>query len=259
MKDSTFYSVKRPEVILDNIYIKLLRKFKNYNANGNKLICSYMAAGQNYQNELLVIGREPLFWRENFFVSELNTVGEEIIFKTKVSDPAISGIDSLCPLSYIIDLWGNTDRRSYYSTLYNTCHDPFWGCVKDLVIKLGICYDETLWSSFIALTYLYKLAYSKNRFLLEKPRLMQLDYCRKILNLEIEILRPKRVLFLSGLSYVKEFLNLPDALAMKEPIHNLGNFNFGTHIAKTIITVNPKKFHKNDLVELLLKEFSIDC
>jgi hypothetical protein len=126
-----------------------------------------------------------------------------------------------------------------------------------LVIKLGICHDQSLWPSYIALTYLYKLAYGNNRFLPEKPRLMQIDFCRMMLELEIEILQPKHVLFLTGLSYAKVFLNLSDTLEMKEPLNNLGYFNFGNYPAKTLITVNPKKFHRNALVELLLNEFHI--
>ena len=28
--------------------------------------------------------------------------------------------------------------------------DPFWGCTKDILMKLGICENETNWSSYIA-------------------------------------------------------------------------------------------------------------
>ena len=73
-----------PNNILDSINILLLEKFKKYNSNGHKLFCSYMSVGQKYKNELLVIGREPSYWPAVFSTEELNEMGAEYIFNTKV-------------------------------------------------------------------------------------------------------------------------------------------------------------------------------
>jgi hypothetical protein len=241
MKDDSFSRTDIPDQILDGIYIELLHKFRKYNSNGNKLFCSYMAAGQNYENELLVIGREPFYWREEFSTEELNEKGPEYIFKVKVFHPGIFGLDSLCPLSYVTDLWGDTKNRSCYNTLYNSFHDPFWGCIKDVVLKLGICKNESNWSSFIALTYLYKIAFSSKSYLLEKPRKMQFELCKEMLQLELSILKPKRVLFLTGMKCAQGFLNLPGNLEFNDCVCNLGEFYYGVHKARTVVSINPKK------------------
>jgi hypothetical protein len=60
MKDQYSSYTGITDTVLDKINIQLLAKFKKYNANGNKLYCSYMTVGQQYENELLVIGRQPI-------------------------------------------------------------------------------------------------------------------------------------------------------------------------------------------------------
>jgi hypothetical protein len=228
------------DTLLDKINIQLLAKFKKYNANGNKLYCAYMTIGQQYENELLVIGRQPIYWREEFSTNELLKMGEEYIFRTKVRYPALYGVDDLCPLSYLSD---------------TAIHDPFCACIKEIVLKLGICRDKAKWSSSIALTYLYKVAYSSKKYIGEKPQQIQLDYCREILDLELFILKPKRVLFLTGINHATNFLKLPENLNINEPVINLGQYNFGSHKAKTVVSINAQKYLQNNLVDLILEAF----
>jgi len=106
-----------PNNILDSVNILLLEKFKKYNSQGKNLFCSYMSVGQKYKNELLVIGREPSHWPAVFSIEELNEMGAEYIFNTKVRYHAIN-------------------------TSYNSMLDPFWGCTKEILIKFGICKNE---------------------------------------------------------------------------------------------------------------------
>ena len=199
MHDSISRQTKSPDTLLDLLTIDLLKKFRMYNSQGNNLHGSYMSVGRQYEYELVIIGREPSWWPSDFSIEELNKRGEEYIFRTKVYHPAIYGHNFECPLNHVINLWGDTEIRKEYNTTYNTMLDPFWSCIKEVVMKLGICKDEANWSSSIALTYLYKIAYSNNTYLRDKPRQMQLEHCREMLNLELSILRPKRILFLTYL------------------------------------------------------------
>src|ERR1039458_5403237 len=100
MKEGSFARTDFPDNILDSINILLLKKFKKYNSQGKSLFCSYMSYGQKYENELLVIGREPNYWPADFSTEELNGSGPENVFKTKVHRHANFGLDSLCPLQY---------------------------------------------------------------------------------------------------------------------------------------------------------------
>ena len=240
MKNYSSPQTEVPIQILNRTYIDLLKKFQRYNSNANKLICSYMSAGQKYKNELLVIGREPFYWREEFSPEEISGRGPEYIFDYKVLQPGLSGLSSSCR----------------YNISYNSLHNPFWECIKEVVIKLGICQNKENWSSYIALTYLYKLAYSNKEYLSEKPRSIQFEYCREMLHLELSILKPKRVLFLTGMKFVQEFLKLPRLSGLEENACSLGEYDYGLHKAQTVITVNPRNCHRKELVNLILKRFS---
>jgi hypothetical protein len=215
-----------------------------------------LSAGQKYRNELLVIGREPLYWREEFSPDEISGLGPKYVFDYKVLLPGICGLSSQCPLSYVTDLWGNTPKRTGYNTSYNSLNDPFWLCVKDVVLKLGICKNKKNWSSYIALTYLFKMAYSSKEYLSEKPRNIQFEFCREMLHLELSILKPKRVLFLTGLKFAQEFLKIPHLSGLEDNACYLGEYDFGLHKAQTLITVNPRNCPREELVNLILKRFS---
>ncbi len=111
--DSNNQQLKKiPGNLLDALYIQLLNKFKMYNSKGNKLFCSYMSVGQKYQNELLIIGREPNYWPACFSPVELTNGGEVDVFRTKVLYHNLLGKDSLYPF------------------LYTSYNDPFWCCKK---------------------------------------------------------------------------------------------------------------------------------
>jgi hypothetical protein len=257
MKDDSFARTGLPDNILDSLNIQLLEKFRKYNSNGNNLFCSYMTIGQKYENELLVIGREPSYWLEDFSTAELNKdMGPTFVFRAKARHPSLYGRDSLCPLNYVTDLWGETENRRKYDTSYNSMLDPFWCCAKEIVMKLGICKDEKNWSSYIALTYLYKIAYSSNKYLFEKPRLMQLEHCKEMLQLELSILKPKRILFLTGMKHAQDFLNLSDCKELEKYVCPLGEFEYDGHKAQTVVSVNPKKYPREELVNLILEEFN---
>jgi hypothetical protein len=195
-----------------------------------------MSAGHKYKNELLVIGREPFYWSEEFSPEEIYGRGPEYVFDSKVLKPGLSGLSS---------------KRSSNT---NSLHDPFWQCVKEVVIKLGICHNNENWTSHIALTYLFKLAYSNKDYLSLKPRNLQLEYCREMLHLELSILKPKRVLFLTGIKFVKEFLKLP-GLAGLEDACSLGEYDYGLHKAKTVIAVNPIWYSRKKLANQILNKF----
>jgi hypothetical protein len=240
MKDDSFVPKEVPITILDSLTILLLKQFQTYNSKGNKLCCSYMSVGQNYENELLVIAREPSYWPGQFTIEELNKMEPKNIFKTKVYPKTMSGYDS---------------SSHFHNTLYYSRLDPFWGCVKEVVMKLGICKDETNWSSCIALTYLYKIAYSSNRYLPEKSREMQFEHCREILHLELLKLRPKRILFLTGMKHAQDFLYLSDCSGLEDCVCPLGDFDYEFAKIKTVVSVHPKKYSRKELVDLILAGF----
>jgi hypothetical protein len=226
--------------LIDSFYIMLLEEFRMYNSNGKNLYCSYMSKGQNYQNELLVIVREPTWWPADFSTVELNNGGVENVFRNKVLHPAWKGVESLVH-----------SRKN----INNIMTDPSWCLIKEIVMKLGICKDEANWSSCIALTYLYKIAYSKKCYLREKPGQIQFEHCREILYLELFKLKPKRILFLTGMKFAQDFLYLSDCSGLEDCVCPLGDFDYEYDKVKTVVSVHPRKYHRKELVDLILAGF----
>ena len=131
---------------LIRLNINLLKHFKMYKSKGHKLFCSYMSVGNKYKNEILVVGREPSYWWENFSIEELAVRGPEFIFDNKIRFYA-NGLHFPHPLNLFTDPWGVTKQRGKYKTSYKANNDPFWNCVKEIVFELGISENDTNWAS----------------------------------------------------------------------------------------------------------------
>jgi hypothetical protein len=240
---------------LIRLYLNLLQEFKKYKSKGHNLFCSYMSVGNKYKNELLVVGREPSYWWDNFSIEELAVKGPEFIFNNKIRYLANNELDFSHPLNYFTNPGGNTKLRGKYKTSYNPGYDPFWCCVKELVLKLGICKNDTNWASGIALTYLYKIAYCSKSYSSVKLRTTQFEHCKEMFQLELLRLKPKRILFLTGMKYVQDFLDLSDRSNKEDCVYNLGKFDYGFHKAHTVVSGNPRMFKRSELVKSILNEF----
>lgn len=245
-----------PDRVYNQKYIELLNKFSNYKANEQQLIASYPLAGYKYESEFLVIGREVRWWPERFSIHELNVKGAEYIYHTKARIPGAYAIRKVCPMNFVADLWGETEERDLYNTSYRTNSDPFWLCVKDIAKGLNIGAEGADWASYLSFTTLYKIVYGAGQCIYDKPKQMQTDLCRELLKLEIYMGQPKRILFLTGMKYVKEFLELPEGMEAEENIVSLSKYDYGVHKADTVIAVNPRRYKKEELVSTVLKGFT---
>jgi hypothetical protein len=73
---------------------------------------------------------------------------------------------------------------------------------------------------------------------------LERDNCKEMLQLELSILKPKRILFLTGMKHAQDFLNLSDCKYLEKYVCPLGEFS-----------VNPKKYPREELVNLILEGF----
>jgi hypothetical protein len=236
--------LNKSDLLLDVININLLKHFEMYKSKGHNLFCSYMSVGNKYKNELLVVGREPSYWRDKFSIEELAVKGPEFIFDTKIRYSANNELN-----------FSHTKQRGKYKTSYNPGNDPFLCCVKEIALELGICENNTDWASGIALTYLYKIAYCSKTYSSEKLRTTQFEYCKEIFQLELLRTKPKRVLFLTGMKYAQDFLDLTHCSDSGDCVHNLGEFNYGFHKARTVVSGNPRMYKRSELVKSILNKF----
>jgi hypothetical protein len=229
---------------LIRLNINLLKHFEMHKSKGHNLFYSYMSVGNKYKNELLVVGREPSYWWENFSIEELAARGPEFIFNHKIRYYADNELN-----------FSHSKQRGKYKTSYNPANDPFCCCVKDIVFELGLCKNNAGWASCIALTYLFKIAYCSKTYSSSKMRTTQFKYCKEIFQLELLRLKPKRVLFLTGMKYVRDFLGLANCPDRGNCVNNLGVFNYGSHKARTVVSGNPRMFKRSELVKSILNEF----
>lgn len=218
--------------------IKLLNNFKKFNPNGHNLICSYRSVGLEFENELLIVGKNPYCWWEDFSIKELYDNGGEYIFHNKV----------LC---------NNKEIESSYPPFYyhNYDNDPFWDCIDDVVPELCRLELKADWPGHVALTYLYKIAYSNKRSLSEKTRLTQLELCKKLFQIELSILKPKRILFLIGMKCAHEFLDFHESSSSDNIVCSIKDYEFGTHNAHVVVTVHPKKCRRENLARDIINAF----
>jgi uracil-DNA glycosylase len=152
-------------------------------------------------------------------------------------------------IKWILDLEGKKSR-------YNTRKSAFWRVIRK--ISKAINGDNEL--DKIAWSNLYKVSYTKENPP-KKLQKMQLDYCEKILETEIEILSPKYVVFFTS-GWEKEFLkHLNQGSLPKYKTINWGK-NYKTSVVdieniKYITSVHPQgkkeKQHSNIVVDLLIK------
>ena len=62
--------LQNPYQMYETINIDLLNKFRKFNPYGHKLICCYRSVGLEFDNELLIVGKNPYCWWEDFSVKE---------------------------------------------------------------------------------------------------------------------------------------------------------------------------------------------
>ncbi|MDR3611209.1 MAG: hypothetical protein P4L27_11645 [Ignavibacteriaceae bacterium] len=118
MKQDNLNCLNSSDLLLDSINVNLLKHFEKYKSKGHNLFCSYMSVGNNYKNELLVVGREPSYWWEKFSIEEIAAMGPEFIFNTKVRFYT-NGLNFPHPLNLFTDPWRVTKQRGKYRTSYN--------------------------------------------------------------------------------------------------------------------------------------------
>lgn len=164
----------------------------------NKDLTGFIAMkGNKYNKELMVIGRSVNGWRGSIPLSELNDVKKREEFAEKVFNSVI-GQDNKCPM-----LWVTEKQKDY-----NTNRSAFWRVIKETVKQVNIeNFDISQWPSYLVWSNLCKVSPANGGNPNDTFYDVQLSGCIKMLNFELETYMPKRVLFLTGMSWAKYFLD----------------------------------------------------
>lgn len=196
--------------------------------------------GKQYDQSLMVIGRAVNGWRVY-----IDKTDHEYINTSLAQVKNNFGKDDL---QWVIDCWGDSESN------YNSKKSAFWRVSKRLSSELIENNDSVI--NKIAWSNLYKIA--KDEGGNPSGRLMdvQLEECKKILKLEIKLLKPKIAVFFTSLNWAKWFLDDPDF----KKIDIKANGSFVEYAAKfegSLLIIaqhpqgKPEKTHSDEIISVI--------
>ena len=147
------------------------------------------SAGTDYNGKIMVVGRAVNGWNHY-----LNPSSEASIRK------CISSVQNALEtenLNWVKAHWGSRDK-------YNTRKSAFWRLAKSISATANP--DSAFHTDSIAWTNLYKAAKEEGGN--PSGRLMntQFQFCKRILDAEIDYFKPTHIIFLTGLAWARPFL-----------------------------------------------------
>ncbi|EIP97787.1 hypothetical protein OpiT1DRAFT_02235 [Opitutaceae bacterium TAV1] len=210
-----------------------------------ELTALYYYKGRNYNGELLVVGRAVNGWtKESYRINQLKQQG--VI--RKIFEEIIPPKDD-CLSDWVQECWENRDRKGY-----NTKRSAFWRTIKGIVNKSNISNEED-WASSIVWSNLYKISPfeggNPSNSLCERTR----KDCINILKAEIEVLNPRRIVFLTGSDWFGDFeeeLEFKDDRAKRHPIEKSGKIFNGAQI---VVLPHPQGKKEKPLIDSVAKHF----
>lgn len=155
------------------------------------LVLFTAAKGNRYQKDLMIIGRAVNDW--DIVMNKNDKSNNKSILKQV--DEALKSNH----LNWVEERWGLNDGK------YNTKKSAFWRVSRKLSeLIAGNTIDP---ANSIVYSNLYKFAKEGGGNPSEKLACVQYDICKHILESEIDLFRPKKIVFLTGKGWAKEFLD----------------------------------------------------
>lgn len=184
---------------LNKDFIKLLETTSKVYFCQQELTALFPIQGNMYKKhrDLMVVGRALNSWGTE---KDKMWWGKDKLSKTIANNIIDYSIEEngICSMKWIIDNWD----KNYYMN-----RSAFWRVTKKILNELQITQSKSDWSSYLVWTDLYKISYSEGGNPSNSLMNAQFDECVSFLKKEIKYFRPKRILFLCGYNWFKEFNN----------------------------------------------------
>ena len=162
--------------------------------------------GGCYKGDLMVIGRGVNGWTHGVSPQDLaNRSSREQHVKDVLQKEVC-----LQQMNWVTKNWGARNG-------YNTRRSAFWRAIRGVTEGLNIANNNMPWSSYLVWSNLCKLSPANGGNPSGKLRRIQLPGCRELLQLEIEIYRPTRLLLLTGSYWAEPFLETLGAETVNGP------------------------------------------
>lgn len=178
-------------------YVQLLEHMKTQDLSGNffGFRCLVGSDFGTSKSRLLICGRAVDGWRFGFKADELKNGSVDTTIN-KIFQIPTPDLESGSHMNWIVrnyENWKNGDKSKY-----NYKKSRFWNySISLLKLMDGTKYNDNEWSKNIAWTNIYKISPQKGNPD-EMLRSMQIPFCEEILKKEIDELKPKHILFITG-------------------------------------------------------------
>jgi hypothetical protein len=164
------------------------------------LVLFTASKGINYKNDLMVIGRAVNDWDNRLSKNEVNGLSE---IMDKIEYDLLNRSHT-----WVEDDWGINSED------YQPQRSAFWRVSRKLSVVLsGNTIDP---ANSIVYSNLYKFAKKGGGNPSEKLAQAQYEECKLILEAEIDLYKPKFIVFLTGRNWAKEFLDFMNHVDLNE-------------------------------------------
>lgn len=206
--------------------------------------------------DLMVVGRAVNGWELeelDFQASKANLSDPDLC--EKFIDAVIdqSKTDDNCPMKWICEYWANEDKSAY-----NTKRSAFWRAIHQVEQRLGI-YEKDVnncWASHLVWSNLYKIAPAHGGNPSDALCEMQLEGCRKLIQAETTIFKPKRLLLLTGWLWAKDF---KDILKIEEcnngQVEAVGEITYNEYTTEVVVASHPQGKPQEEWVDDVMSVF----
>lgn len=186
-------------------------------------VLSYPHVGKNYERgKILVVGRALDGWYFPFLIKDgwLTSFDSNVSFAEH--NPETKN------LAWAVKEWN--DKSPFKENERRISRYRFWQVLKDIVKNVDHSANDENWLFSIAWTNLYKISPNNkkgngNPDSVERKAQLDNKYVRELLKLEIEILKPRIIIFLTGANWADIILN-----HLEIPIQN--NESIVRHVSK---------------------------
>jgi hypothetical protein len=243
-------TIEERDLLVENI---LLPVGRNSDKLSNSKITGFLSmAGNQYNHELMVIGRAVNGWTEGVFPNELTEPILSNEYAEKVFNSVV-GSNNYCPMTWVTECWGNSED-------YNTKRSAFWRVIRTIVGELGISsINEKSWPSHIIWSNLFKVAPADGGNPNKTLCSIQQSGCISLLDLELSTYIPKRLLLLTGLSWAEPFLMriCPEFKPVSNShVEAVGQCKFSSeYISKIVVATHPQGKPENAWSKQVLEAF----
>ncbi len=190
--------------------------------------------------DLMVIGRATNGWGVYYNKEKLRKTGD---YRNGI-DWVIEQMQSENDLSQLIQSW---------TSKYAISHSQFWR-VSQRIAKSVLGRNENVFDN-VLYSNLYKVA-SDGKNPTQRMINATSKNCREILNIEIEIFKPKKILMLTGYEWAEPFIEYLKCEKIKDSDSSLVSYIGKLGNIDVVVAVHPQGKLEDDVVREIRKAFN---